>query len=336
MAETTYIKAGEMRETFLSILLQQNFKKEKAEACADVFTANSLDGIYTHGVNRFPVFVNYVKEGLVDKDAEPTLQAAFNGMEQWNGNLGAGVLNAIQATDRAMQLATQFGIGCVALANTNHWMRGGYYGWQAAKKGFVLLAWTNTIGLMPAWGAVDSRLGNNPLVMALPYGDEAIVLDMAMSQYSFGAMDLAAAKGETLNVDGGYDSEGRVTNDPAVIMASKRPLPIGYWKGAGLALLLDILAAVLSGGLSVHQISAQEKEKGLSQVFVCIDLSKLGNASLIGQALTSIIDDYHQSQTENKAVRYPGERVMQTRKENLQNGIPVLKNVWEQILKLKA
>jgi 3-dehydro-L-gulonate 2-dehydrogenase len=287
-------------------------------------------------VNRFPVFVQYVQEGLVVKHAEPSLQAAMGGIEQWNGNGGPGPLNALAATDRAVQLAQQYGIGCIALAGTNHWMRGGYYGWRAAEKNCVLIAWTNTIANMPAWGAIDSRLGNNPLVVSLPYGDSAIVLDMAMSQYSFGAMEQASAKGEALHMTGGFDKEGRETRDPAAILASERPMPVGYWKGAGLSLLLDILAAVLSGGLATYQISQQQKEHKVSQVFVAIDLTKLPHSSGIKQIIDGILADYHQSKTEGEnEVRYPGEGVLQRRKKNSEKGIPVLAAVWEQIRKLK-
>jgi 3-dehydro-L-gulonate 2-dehydrogenase len=174
--------------------------------------------------------------------------------------------------------------------------------------------------------------------MALPFGEEAIVLDMAMSQYSFGAMEMAAAKGEKLQVTGGYNQEGNLTDDPAEIIQSKRPLPIGYWKGAGLSLLLDILAAVLSGGLATHQITALQKERSLSQVFVCVDLAKLGNASLIEKVVASIIEDYQNSQMaeEEGKPAFPAERVLQNRKRNLTIGIPVLKSIWESILKLQA
>jgi 3-dehydro-L-gulonate 2-dehydrogenase len=147
------IPQEEMQKTFFSILTGIGFAEEKAKTCAAIFTANSVDGVYTHGVNRFPVFVQYVKVGLINKDAEPSLLAAMGGLEVWQGNGGPGPLNALAATDRAVQLAQQYGIGCVALAGTNHWMRGGYYGWQAAASGCVLIAWTNTIANMPAWGA---------------------------------------------------------------------------------------------------------------------------------------------------------------------------------------
>ncbi len=335
-SNTLTISKETMQSTFEEILLKNGFNETKAKTCAEIFTINSLDGIYTHGVNRFPRFIKYLKGGFVKPDSEPSLVSKFGGIEQWDGNLGPGPLNAIYATERAMSLAAENGIGCVGLANTNHWMRGGTYGWQAAKAGFVFIGWTNTIANMPAWGATDAKLGNNPLVMALPYDNEAIVLDMAMSQYSFGAMELAAMKGEKLSVIGGFDSEGNLTDDPNAILKSWRSMPVGYWKGAGLSLLLDILSAVLSGGLSTHEISKEEIEYRLSQVYIAIDISKLGNHSAISAAVAQIIEDYHQSNpiSETKKITFPGERVLNTRAKNTVNGIPVLKNVWEEILSL--
>jgi 3-dehydro-L-gulonate 2-dehydrogenase len=174
------------------------------------------------------------------------------------------------------------------------------------------------------------------LVIALPYNDEAIVLDMAMSQYSFGSLDLKKMKNETLPVHGGYDKHGNLTQNPSAILESERPLPIGFWKGAGLSLLLDLIATVLAGGISTHEVSKREVEYGLSQVFIAIDMSKLGTHSLIANVIENIINDYHQSvpQDEKDKIIYPGERVLETRKENLENGIPVMKQVWEEIIKL--
>jgi 3-dehydro-L-gulonate 2-dehydrogenase len=326
------VPAADMQNLFNEILLKQGCSNQQALQCAELFTNNSVDGVYTHGVNRFPRFVEYIQKGFIDIKATPTLKHSFGGIQQWDGHLGIGPLNAIHATDTAMQLAQQHGIGCVALANTNHWMRGGTYGWQAAKAGFVFIGWTNTMALMPAWGAIDAKLGNNPLVMGLPYHNEAIVLDMAMSQYSFGALELADMKQQQLPVYGGYDNAGKLTTDPGAIRASRRPLPIGYWKGAGLALLLDILAAVLSGGLAVHEITKQPTEIALSQVFIAIDINKLGNYNSMAQVVEQILADYHGSVAENNAsITFPGERVMQTRKRNLEQGIPVVRKVWEQV-----
>ncbi|MDQ6763062.1 MAG: 3-dehydro-L-gulonate 2-dehydrogenase, partial [Bacteroidota bacterium] len=226
------ISADDMKAKFTSILIREGFTQDKALRCATIFTETSVDGIYTHGVNRFPRFVEYVKRGFVKADAMPSLENKFGGIEQWNGNLGPGILNALFATETAIGLAKQHGIGCVALRNTNHWMRGGTYAWEAAKKGFVFIGWTNTIANLPAWGAKDGRLGNNPLVMALPNNNEAIVLDMAMSQYSYGALELSAMQNETLAVHGGFDINNELTKDPSAILETGRALPVGYWKGA--------------------------------------------------------------------------------------------------------
>ncbi len=332
----TLIPADEMNALFTAILIREGFTHEKAQRCAQVFTETSIDGIYTHGVNRFPTFVRYLKKGFIKANAVPSLENKFGGIEQWNGNLGPGILNAQFATETAVSLSKQHGIGCVALRNTNHWMRGGTYAWLAAKKGIVFIAWTNTIANMPAWGAKDGKLGNNPLVMALPYNNEAIVLDMAMSQYSYGALELSAMKNEMLPVNGGFDATDELTKDPSAILATGRPLPVGYWKGAGLALLLDLLAAILSGGLATHEITSKEIEYGLSQVFIAIDVSKLGNQSAVSKTIEGILNDYQQSIPidESKKIVYPGERVLLTRKKNLAYGIPVLKKVWNEIKEL--
>lgn len=330
------LNPADLSAEFLRILMANGFTKEKATSCAEVFTTNSVDGVYSHGVNRFPKFIEYVKNGGVFPNAEPTNISRLGGIEQWNGNLGPGPLNALQATERAMLLAAKNGIGCVALGNTNHWMRGGLYGWKAAKEGFVFIGWSNTVANMPAWNASDNRLGNNPLVIAIPYAGEAIVLDMAMSQYSFGAIEMASLKNEELVVPGGYDMDGKVTNHPQAILQSKKSLPMGYWKGAGLSLLLDMLAALLSAGKAVKDITKQEMETGLSQIFIAIDLKALNNLKSINLLLRQIIDDYHLSvpAEPGKKIIYPGERVLMTRKENMEKGIPVAEKVWKVISNL--
>jgi 3-dehydro-L-gulonate 2-dehydrogenase len=256
-------------------------------------------------------------------------------VEQWNGQLGPGPLNALVCTDRAIELANEQGMGCVAIANTNHWMRGGTYGWRAAKQGCAFIGWTNTIKNMPAWGGIDAKLGNNPLVIAVPYQQEAIVLDMAMSQFSYGALDLHVLRNQQLPVPGGYDKNGVLSTDPAAIRDSERTLPVGYWKGSGLSLLLDILAALLSGGFPVVDISKQNVENNLSQVFIAINLAKLKNFNSIPTLLQHIIDDYHQSiPDKNSKVLYPGERVLSVREEHLMNGIPVIQKVWDDVMAL--
>jgi 3-dehydro-L-gulonate 2-dehydrogenase len=334
--ENIFISQDQMKAEFLRILLNNGFSLPKAEICAELFTVNSLDGVYSHGVNRFTGFVKNIKEGYIRPEADPLLLNRAGSLEQWDGMNGPGPLNALFVTDRAMELARENGIGMVALANTNHWMRGGTYGWKAAREGFVFIGWTNTTANMPAWGAKDFRQGNNPLVIALPYGNEAIVLDFAMSQFSYGKMESYQREGKELPYPGGFDNKGKLTSDPDDIMASQRALPIGYWKGAGLSLLLDIMATILSGGLSTHEISKDKVEHSVSQVFIAINLKSLKNFPAIENSVRQIIEDLQKSEmeTETAKIRYPGENVVKIRNENIQNGIPVNRSIWQQILSL--
>src|SRR5471030_2940163 len=121
------IPFDDLKAEFKRILLQLNLPAQKAELCAKTFAENSRDGVYTHGLNRFPSFVQYINEGLVKPDSEPTKIGGIGAIEQWDGNLGPGILNALLCNSRAMELAKEYGIGCLALKNTNHWMRGGTY-----------------------------------------------------------------------------------------------------------------------------------------------------------------------------------------------------------------
>ncbi len=330
------IPSDKMKSEFYRILLNHGFSEPKAEKCAEIFTVNSLEGVYSHGVNRFPRFIKNIREGYIKPGAVPSLVSSAGSLEQWDGNLGPGPLNASFATDRAVELAHENGIGLVALSNTNHWMRGGTYGWQAARKGFVFLCWTNTCANMPAWGATDPRLGNNPFVIAVPFKNEAIVLDFAMSQFSYGKMESYRNEGKQLPFHGGFSKSGVQTTDPGEVLETWRALPAGYWKGAGLSLLLDILATILAGGLSTHQISCNKVEYGLSQVFIAIRISNLKNYPAIDNSINRIIEDLKKSIPENDAtkIRYPGEKVVQTRLANLKNGIPVNRSIWEKILSL--
>ncbi len=333
---TLNISAQELHNEFLRILLSLNFTQSKAESCASIFTENTVDGVFSHGILRFPRFVSYIKKGYIDVDAEPSQISALGALEQWDGNLGPGPLNALKAAERAMQLADEYGIGCVALGNTNHWMRGGTYGWHAAKAGYAYMGWTNTEPNMPAWGAQDSRLGNNPVVLALPYKQEAIVLDMAMTQFSYGKLEDYKVHDKELPIAGGFDRQGNLTKQPGDILESMRALSIGYWKGAGLSLLLDLLVGTLSGGAMTHEINDRPDEYGVSQLFVAFSLKSSSHSERIQQQLLQAIAFYKQSvpADSESEVLYPGERVLRARKKHTSQGIPITQEVWDQLRRL--
>jgi 3-dehydro-L-gulonate 2-dehydrogenase len=317
----------ELHETLAAALRNLGFEASRAVFCARLFAETSRDGVYTHGLSRFPRFVRMIRVGRIDIHAEPAFAGGHGCLERWDGKCGPGNLNAWQSMSRAIALAREHGIGAVALANTTHWMRAGTYGWQAADAGLIGICWTNTLPNLPPWGSTEVRLGNNPLVLAIPRPGGHVVLDMAMSQFSYGALAAYRERGELLPVDGGFDSEGRLTRDPAAIEESQRPLPIGYWKGSGLALALDMIAAILSGGLATHQIPKEpERETGISQVFLALDPSATGSEDSAAQIADSVV--------RSTDARYPGRRTLEIRRANLALGVPVEEAIWREVREL--
>lgn len=329
-ATETRVSYEELQTTLAGTLRELGFSEDRARLSARLFADASRDGVASHGLNRFPRFVRGIRSGLVDPQATPMLVSRFGALERWNGQRGAGNLNAFQTMQRAIELGREHGIGCVGLGNTNHWMRGGNYGWQAADAGMIGICWTNTMPNLPPWGSGDPRLGNNPIIIAVPRKTGHVVLDMAMSQFSYGAIESYRLKKQLLPVPGGFNHEGELTRDPEEIERSQRALPVGYWKGSGMALMLDMIATLLAGGSATHQIPADsERETALSQVFIAIDPSKVGGAKDIAD---NIIDDLHKSTASGDAtVRYPGEQVLKIRRENMERGIPVNAAIWEEV-----
>lgn len=173
-----------LQSEFLRVLRSERvgLPPDVAALCARLFMENQRDGVYSHGLNRFGGFASAVADGRFDKGARPTPELRFGCVEQWDGHCGIGLWNAHVAMSRAVELARTHGIGCVALRNTNHWMRAGSYGLQAARAGCVGICFTNTCPLLPPWGSAEARIGNNPLCVAIPRGDsqEPLLLDMAM------------------------------------------------------------------------------------------------------------------------------------------------------------
>src|SRR6188474_2181073 len=145
----------ELHDTLRRALVAAGMAAGRADLSARLFAEASRDGVASHGLNRFPRFMRMVNRGVVDVRARPHLVTAHGAVERWDGARGPGN---------------------VALANTNHWMRGGSYGWQAADAGMIGICWTNTQPNLPPWGALDPRVGNNPLAIAVPRAAGHVVL----------------------------------------------------------------------------------------------------------------------------------------------------------------
>lgn len=334
----TRISFEEMKATIKKAFIKAGMPEDRADICAGIHSESTADGVNSHGVNRVERFVEYLSNGWVDAQASPTMVTNLGALEIYNGNLGPGILNAMFAMNRAIELADKNGVGWVSLQNTTHWMRGGTYGWLAAQKGYVGICWTNTERCMPPWGGKAEGIGNNPFVMAVPRKEGPLVLDMAMSQYSYGKIWGTRDKKQKLPYPGGFDHNGQLTDDPGIISETRRILPMGMWKGSGFAIMLDLISALSSGGLTTAGIDKVGKGSGggSNQIFIAVNASKINTQEFIDQALAETIAQIKSSAPakENGEIYFPGEQSMKTRKENMELGIPVDDNVWAKIKEL--
>lgn len=331
------ITYDKMKNEFKRILVSRGFDLEAAEKAASIIADNSCDGVYSHGLNRFPSIIKDIDEGLINPDMRPVKQNGIGALEQWDGQLGFGPINASIAMDRAVEIAGQYGLGCVALRNTNHWLRGGTYGLRAANAGCIGICMTNTLPNMPPWGGTESRIGNNPFIIAVPGKcGRHVLLDMAQSQFSFGKLQTYSLSGKNLPVAGGYDEYGNLTDNPDAILKGGEVLPAGFWKGSCLSIAIDMVVSALSMGKSTADMRMSSRDTGISQVFIAINPETYAGENYA--------DDYIESMSEyiktsSKAVGaadilYPGERTVKERLENLKEGIPVNQEIWETVLKL--
>jgi 3-dehydro-L-gulonate 2-dehydrogenase len=336
------IPFDELRGRIETVLLRLGLPAERAALSAKLTAETDRDGVKTHGVARLPRFAAQVRAGVITPDAAPECVGRFGAIERWAGHRGPGNLAAYAAMGRAMELAKENGLGCVALGDTSHWMRAGSYGFQAAEAGFAAMCWSNTLPNLPPWGASTPALGNNPLVIAIPHSvageTEPIVLDIAMSQFSYGSLASYAGRGEALPVPGGYDVAGNLTTDAAAIERSQRALPIGFWKGSGLSFVLDVLGAMLSGGNATHQFSSDPmKEAGQSQVFLAIapgSLAAIEDLNAVANGAIAAVHDATPIEA-GKPARYPGEGARAKREESMKLGVAVEDAAWEAFVKLE-
>lgn len=323
-----------MYQEFYRVLVKKGFTIERAELAAKLYADASRDGVYTHGLNRFVKFIASMEKGCVDIHAVPALKESLGVLERYDGKKGPGNLNAHFCMNRAIEMAKKQTIGCVAMSNTNHWMRPGNYGLMAVEENCIGVLWTNTVPNMPPWGGRDAKLGNNPVVFAFPHGETPVLVDVAMSMFSYGKLESYSRSGKELPVDGGFNKQQEITKNAAEVLETRQVLPIGFWKGSGLSLALDLLAAVLAGGRTSRQVGELPVETELSQVFLAISLDALPDKEALIHEIDETLKDLKESVpvSEDRPVYFPGENMMKTRSENMELGIPVDEGFWNQVL----
>src|SRR5947209_19906209 len=253
-AETKTFSVESLREFATRIFLHFGVSQQDAAQAADVLLCADLRGIDSHGVARLHSYFELLQEGRINPQPRVKVIRSTASTATVDGDNGLGLVVGPQANRMAMDLAEKSGTGWVSVCNTNHFGIAGYYVLKALERDLIGWAMTNSTKLVaPVWGA-EPMLGTNPIAIAFPAKQEPpIVIDMATSAVALGKIEMALRKGSPIPPGWGLDRHGSPTTRPEDIINGGSLLPLGSdpergsHKGYCLAMMVDILSAVLSG-----------------------------------------------------------------------------------------
>ncbi len=204
----------------------------------------SLRGTDSHGVARLPVYVERLRAGVLNARPRPTVLRRDGAVAAVDGDQGPGQVAGVFATDVSIELAREHGAGVAVVRRSAHFGAAAYYAMRAAEQGLVAMAMTNTEPLVIPYGGAEPALGTNPICLAAPSAGGVFNLDMATSQVAMNRVWNARDEGRPIPEGWGVDAEGLTTTDAAAVVSG---MPLGGYKGYGLALMVEVLCGVLAG-----------------------------------------------------------------------------------------
>ena len=313
-----------------------------AAQVARILVMGDLFGHATHGVLRLESYAQRIDAGAIRADARPVVEEVAPAVARVDGNGAIGPLAGMRALEAAMERARALGVGLALVRNGNHFGAIAPYCWLAAQQGFATIVGSNASTTVAPTGGREERLGNNPLGIGVPRpGGEPIILDMAMSVVARGKIRAAAKRGEAIPATWATDREGRPTTDPAAALEGFL-LPFGGYKGYGLALMVDLIAGVLSGAAYLTHVKSwldQPAEPGnLGHFFLAIDTRKLGSTEWLAQRLEDFAAIVHATPRADPAqpVRLPGEIEMENLARHRREGVEIDAGVRATLERLAA
>jgi LDH2 family malate/lactate/ureidoglycolate dehydrogenase len=302
---------------------------------AEIMVESDLLGVPSHGVIMLPGLVQAARDGRLNIIPHLQLRRDKGPICVLDCDNGPGRYVAVQAMAQAKERARRQGVGVCLAINTTHWGRAHAYAYRAARDGMIGICTTNASLTMAGWGATSPNLGNNPLAIGVPRaGDKPpIVLDMAMSQAAVGKIITYSREGRPAPPGWGLDSSGLPTDDPAAILASGRAIPMGEHKGAGLALMMELLTAALGDGPLCHELTRADPSilnAGSSKLFVALDVDAFADRDRFEQRVEDMLA-YLRDTVSDQAFLYPGQRGWESRERNLDEGVPIHSEIAAQL-----
>lgn len=301
-----------------------------AAIVAKALVAAEADGLKGHGLSRVPTYAAQAKNGKVDGTASPRVEHVTPALIRIDARHGFAY-PAIDAAVTALAEATpMMGVATAAIRRSHHCGVAGHPVEKLADAGLVAMLFANTPAAMAPWGGKTATFGTNPIAFACPLPDEPpIVVDLSLSKVARGNILAAKQKGEKIPEGWALDAEGQPTTDPEAALKGTM-LPLGDAKGTALALMVEILAAGLTGATYAADATSFLDDKGgppgTGQLLIAFDPKMIG-----GPAAISHFGRLANQITSQKGTRLPGARRLAMREKTEREGLIVAEKLVAEI-----
>ncbi|OGP93748.1 MAG: hypothetical protein A2156_15600 [Deltaproteobacteria bacterium RBG_16_48_10] len=320
------IEQEKLKGVAIAILKGFRAQDEEAALVAECLVHADRRGIDTHGVYFLTLLAKRVEEGMIRIPTHMEIVRDESATALIDGGDGLGQVAAHRAMEISIEKARKFGMGSVAVRNTNHIGILAFYTLRIAEQGMVGMVMCNGAASMPPWGGAEPFFGTNPISIAVPNGSgEPVVLDMSSSLVARGKIRRAERLKQSIPLGWALDQNGEPTTDPSAAMKGTL-VPIGGPKGYGLALMVDVLAGLLPGSQFGPQVKTFHQPLGPTGVGVfimAIDVNRFMPIHQFKGLMQSYGDSIKKSRKAKGVSRIylPGEIELEKEKESLKEGI---------------
>src|SRR5579863_8615119 len=272
------IPATELTPFAARLLEAVRVSADKARLVAESLVASNLRGVDSHGLQLLPYYLEQIEWGDMDAQADGRVISESGACLLYDAQNGIGQAIAETCCAHAVRMASAGGLAMVVARESNHFGAAAFWAQRMSAAGQIGIVMCNASSLVPPWQGKQPRLGTNPICMAVPGGEEKPwLLDMATTTVAAGKIFKALINGQPeIPANWAMDSEGAPTTDPDTALKGLL-MPLGGYKGSGLAMMAEILCAVLSGGAMSTELGGirfRGKPVRVSQMFLAIDIAR--------------------------------------------------------------
>jgi len=327
------MRKDELKDMTQKVFERHGLPEEISETVADVLVHANLRGVDSHGVLRVEHYIKRMKEGGINLNPQFREIESTSSTGTFDGDNGFGHFISKKAMESAVSKAKEEGIGAVAVKNSSHCGALSYFVSQATEQNLIGIAMTHADKIVVPFGGSEPFFGTNPIAFGFPADEEEpVILDFATSTVALGKVLNAKEQGNSIPNGWGVDENGSDTNIPEEVAALT---PFGGPKGYGLAMVVEIFTALLTGAAFGPHISKMygdyDKNRELGHFFIAIDPDKFVAIETFTSRLDQMIRELREAPPAENVERIyvPGEIEMMNVKERENNGIPISDSIIE-------